>query len=293
MKVQYLVTLLFLALALSGCASETEDPPANDAMTGSETDETGGLMANATDDAPMNTTGPADPAESFVNLVADVLGGDAPITVAFTLDGQQNESIGYTLDFGDGETVNGTTSEFPLTISHEFLYSGEYEAILTGEYVDEFGEFYQYATVSLSLTGAAPPPSTGATLGDASFADGGTVILGVQGATGCTLPAPANTLNEVTHTIGIPDNYFGILAYVSTFAIQFTNGDTAIDIDVEFLDPAGTVLGSSAGFEVVDGNESFTVDGNFGAGDYTMKVTSCAAVNGEYTFEVIATFNAQ
>lgn len=291
-----LVLLTALTLAFAGCTSEPAPSEVPTTETGDEGDAgTSGdpetVEENGETSEPAEESEP-NPSDAFVSLEVDLTEGDAPISVTFSLDGQQNETINYTITFGDGASQEGSTSEFPLTIVHEFAYAGTYETVLTGLYVDEFGDFHQTASVELNLGGTPAPPGSGQVIGTERYTYSGTVTAGIQHIS-CEVPDPLPPVNQVTHDIPIPDNYEGLPALVSKFDVQFTNGPTAIDIDVAFLDPDGNTLATSTKFEIAEGEEAFSIEGDFRDGIYTMVVNSCAALNGEYSFTIDATYRVR
>lgn len=111
---KFIITLLGLALAMSGCA----DLPG-------EADE--GLDASESAE-PAGTEAPS------ASLTANRTSGQAPAKVFFTLDGEAPDQDGleWTFDPGDG-TGPSTGEQLPTSFEHAYETPGEYVATLSVE----------------------------------------------------------------------------------------------------------------------------------------------------------------
>jgi PKD repeat protein len=128
----------------------------------------GGTTATASVTVTISTGGGGSSSGGIVNqppaagLSADVLEGEAPLEVAFTLSASDvgGSIISYSWDFGDGNT---STSQGPMT--HEYKNPGTYTAKVV---VTDDGGATAQASLEITVTTPQPPGPTpiGQTAGD-------------------------------------------------------------------------------------------------------------------------------
>lgn len=272
MRTAILTACLLALLGLSGCLGDSEPEETHNEEHHEEPVE----MVNET----------IAPVEPFITLEASTLTGEAPILIDITANGLQNDTAFYNLEIMGTVLANGTADQFPVIATVEIPFAGEYQVNLTATYQDEFGGIPLAESITIVLDGEPAPPPVGTPLGKHSLEGSGEVTIGLQGPLSCTQPAPLNTLNEFSHEFDVPAEFEGVASQGSKMDFVFTNGETTIDIDIAVFDPAGTNIGGSAHFEILDGPEAFSISGNYAPGTYTIQVTSCAALAGTYDYTV-------
>lgn len=139
--------LSLVAVAFAGC---TEDPkrypngvptPSSQSAAATST----GPLVNETNEAPT------------ANLTATPSNGTAPLNVTFGLSGTDadNDTLSWTLEFGDGNQTNGTS--LPSSVVHAYATARNYTASLT---VSD-GSLNRTATAHITVGGgSAPVPPT-------------------------------------------------------------------------------------------------------------------------------------
>jgi hypothetical protein len=273
-------------LALSGCLGEDGSDPAGagDGTDGGDTgNQTGTADGNSTTGA--STTAPAPPAASFSILVDGnssepengthvvPLGAD----VTFDASGSQGDDLSFAWDLGDGNTSSGAEALY--------AYSATGNVTVTLTVTDSAGQTDE-ASADLRVESAGPAPGTPLTPVVEEFS--GTILVGTQGDSGCGI---TGTVDVASHTFTIPaaDEATGAAILVSKFLIEMSLGATALDIDMALVGPDGSTLGAGTDFNALSGpTETIEVDGEFAPGDYTIEVTGCTAVAGDYDITATA-----
>lgn len=122
---------LLAALALAGCSGGGDDDPS--ASTSGSLSSSGTGLPNRAPTAQLN---------------ASVANGTSPLNVTFTIDGADadNDTLDWTLAFGDGNETNGT--RLPANVTHAYAT----EANLTVLAVLTVSDGVRNATANVTLT---------------------------------------------------------------------------------------------------------------------------------------------
>jgi PKD repeat protein len=262
--------LIILAVLSAGCTASVKDPK-DDAPDDA-------LLGDDASDLPGDTNITALPKVALLKV--DLPNGTAPLNVTFTVDAENRDgATAWELDFGDGTgTASGT--QLPSNATHSYALNGTFNATVSIHYDD--GEVVN-ATTSIVVEPGGPLP--GAVLRVEIYDKTETILVGAQTTScGSGVNAGSDTAWEIP--AAGPD---GIPNLVSNFAFTMTaSGPGAVDVDIEVRGPDGVVgSGTSSG-----PNESFSVEGAFPPGVYTVDVDGCAAVNASVTVHGEATMVA-
>ncbi len=114
-----------------------------------------------------------------------------------------------------------------------------------------------------------------------TFSDSGTILAGTETGMGC---GATGQLETSSHTWTIPAEADGTAVRATEFTIVLTMGTTGFDLDLFVYDQGGALVGESTEFNVLTGDPTETVVVQpVPAGDYTITVTGCTAINASYT----------
>lgn len=255
------VVMLLVAMALAGCTDEepiVADEPVEDVP----------------DVVEQNVTA----VELFLEAVNTT--GAAPLNVTFTITQTNATGVNWTMDFGDGTLENGTVENATWLISHAYEV-GNYTASITLDLDTP-------ATAAINVTVTDPVPDVELT--DETYAVSGLLVTGVQGLSCGTGNSAADGVTEAWHTWTLPAEEAGVAVKYSKFEAALALGTTALDIDVDLLDPEGNVIAGGHDFNVLSGaGEAFSVEGDFAPGDYTFYVIACTGAAMEYDLTATAT----
>lgn len=123
------VFLAAVTVYFAGCLADQAATPASTTFTPTPT------AAEPTDVSPTTTTDSPTPAATAEqarpqpNLTADVTNGTVPLDVTFTLADDGGADGDWVLDFGDGNSTNGTG--IPTAASHQYLTAGNHTVTFT------------------------------------------------------------------------------------------------------------------------------------------------------------------
>jgi hypothetical protein len=164
MKTQLAIVVLMVIALASGCVGESSDLSASDSESPTATSTSSGnrttspsATANNTTSSP-NMTMPNSPPTANLTTNLTNMTGQAPVNVTFMLNGTDpdNDTLNWTLDFGDGNTTNGT--EIPTNVTYEYTQNGTYNVTLN---VTD-GNLSANSTIMINITSGG---------GGASFTD--------------------------------------------------------------------------------------------------------------------------
>ncbi|MHB1260580.1 MAG: PKD domain-containing protein [Thermoplasmatota archaeon] len=150
--------LALFAVTFAGCAEDPERYP--NGVPTTSTSRSGSASATRTGtssaSSSMTSTGPdvnASNEAPTANLTAAPSNGTAPLNVTFSLSGSDadNDTLSWTLAFGDGNQTNGTT--LPSSVVHSYAAARNYTASLT---VSD-GSLNRTATARITVGGAGAP----------------------------------------------------------------------------------------------------------------------------------------
>lgn len=263
-----LAAALFVLVALAGCAD-----------TGVEIDEETSGVDPARDGDNMGD----EPAEAPVGpnttvlmpvLAADIVNGTAPMLVNFTIDALNATdalNVTWSLDFGDGNSTDGTG--VPAAANHTYG-AGDFVATLT------LVEGAQTTTSSANITALVGYVS-GVLIETTEWIDSGSLVAGIQW---CGLQDGIDYAEYTWDASALLAQDYA----VSNIALVTTNGDTTVDIDLDFYAPDGTLIGHAGSFELPGGHETITGKGPYPAGEFVLQVSACSGVAMDFDWVMTA-----
>jgi PKD repeat protein len=206
-----LACLVLASLAFAGCAGKDKD---DDGTATSSSSTSRGATA-ATNHAPT----------AALNVSA--VNGSAPLNVTFTVSGADadNDTLSWTLAFGDNTTANGTS--LPANVTHLFTAAGAFLANLT---VTD-GVANATANVTVSVAGAS-----GGIPGPLRFEGTLTALPYV--------PQVGSPNGQVESATVVHDFAFTGAPGKMTLTLAYEEGLFFTDIDIFVTDPSGTETAS-------------------------------------------------
>lgn len=203
------------------------------------------------------------------NLTLDASGSSDP----------EGGNLTFAWDFGDGNTSTNAT------VDHSWGEAGNYTVNVT--LTDEEGASAN-ASYALAIESAGLAPGTFIRDEKARFT---TTVTQPAAEAFCGDSGTGLDHREITWTLpsAEPD---GTMVLITHFVLSMSASATNIDTDYEFLDPAKKQIGSNAEFEPTAGPAKMDITGEFGGGDYTIVVNSCASINATITIDATATLVA-
>ncbi len=253
-----LTAALVVLVALAGCAEE------------------GPAAVDQSDDEPVVEAGPD--MVTLLNLTpifeVSLVNGTAPLLVNFTIDALNATdamNATWSIDLGDNSTVNGTG--IPAMANHTYD-AGEFVATLT------IMDGNQTTTSSLNITALVGYVS-GAFIETTEWIDSGSLAAGIQW---CGLLDGVDYAEYTWDASALVAQPYAI----SNVNLVTTNGDTSVDIDLDFYAPDGRLIGHAGSFEGPGGHETISGAGPYPAGEFVLQISACSGAAMDFDWVMTA-----
>jgi hypothetical protein len=262
-----LAACLIALVVLSGCfgkgTTSTTGTPTGSFTKGTTSvsqapTTTGPVTATSTPSSTTNssTTGPPANHAPTATLVASNSTGTIPFNVTFSISGSDadNDTLTYSLAFGDGGTPDATGS-VPANVTHAFTLVGNFTVRLT---VKDATHSVNATLVVHAAKAAQPKVLTGDVQKDCAASCEGCVQGAICGPAG---PGAGGCASFTTAKPGV-DCFFW--AVTDAAGKPFTLTSTGGDPDAEFFDKCDPAMGTSLGAAASNGPETGDVPAGTG-----------------------------